>query len=59
MANSKENKPTADDYIKFARDEAKKKGVIKTDDIFIGFYRMLEKIRKMSSERKEKNESLV
>lgn len=59
MANSKENKPNADDYIKFARDEAKKKGVIKTDDIFIGFYLMLDKIGKMSAEREGKDEPLV
>ena len=59
MANSKENKPTADDYIKFAREEAKQKGVIKTDDMFIGFYLLLEKIRKMSSERDGMDESLA
>ena len=59
MSNSKENKPKAADYIKFARDEAKKKGVIKTDDIFIGFYRMLEKIQKISFERNGKDESLA
>jgi len=59
LANSKENKPMADDYIKFAREEAKKKGVIKTDDICIGFYLMLEKIRRMSSEREGKDKSIV